>query len=164
MGGFQKVTIIGTVTMDPEMQYTGSGMAVATVNVVTSYKKKDSGEDVPSFHRIKAFGKQAEVVGQYLVKGKGIHVECELQYGKYQHKAHQDVTIYTTDLILKTFTFLPGSGGGNNQGQKQQGGTGGCQQNGGQGYQPQGQPQNNNQGYQPRMPQGGVDPQDDIPF
>ena len=193
MAGVNKVIIVGNLGKDPEISYTGGGMAVCKFSLATSRKQKD-GTDKTSWHRCTAFNKAAELIGQYVAKGQQLYVEGELSYGQYEKDGH---TVYTTDIIVNQFSFI-GSKGNGNQGsqQQQQGGNGGYQQQGGYqnqgggqpqggGYQNQGgggQPQGNggrgyqqgeqnqgggnqNQGggYQGGMPQGGV-PDDEIPF
>ena len=77
-----KVFIIGNLTRDPELNNLPSGTAVASFGVATNRVWKDQKgekkEDV-QFHNIVSFGRQAEVVSQYLKKGSMIFVEGRLQ-------------------------------------------------------------------------------------
>ncbi len=77
-----KVFIIGNLTRDPELRAMPSGAAVASFGVATNRVWKDKAgqkkEDV-QFHNIVAFGRQAEIVKQYLAKGSPIFIEGRIQ-------------------------------------------------------------------------------------
>ena len=73
MRGINKAIVVGNLGQDPETRYMPSGSAVTNISVATSesWKDKDSGEqkERTEWHRIAAFGKLAEIMGQYLTKG-----------------------------------------------------------------------------------------------
>jgi single-strand DNA-binding protein len=77
-----KVFIIGNLTRDPELRTLPSGIPVVSFGVATNRNWKDKSgqkkEDV-QFHNIVAFGKQAEIVKQYLSKGSSIFIEGRIQ-------------------------------------------------------------------------------------
>jgi single-strand DNA-binding protein len=102
MSGYQQVMVIGRLGQDPVMKYTPSGLAICEFSVATSKKQKDGSEKV-SWHRLKAFGKTAELIGQYVSKGREIHVIGELSYGQYEK---DNIKHYTTDIIINSFTFI----------------------------------------------------------
>lgn len=114
MASVNKVTLLGNCGRDPEVRYLASGMAVASVTIATSTKRKDkaSGEYVEEtqWHRVQAFDKLAEVFGQYVKKGSSIYVEGRLKYGKYTDK--DGVEKQTTDIIVTEMQMLGGKPSG----------------------------------------------------
>lgn len=141
-----KVQIIGTLGRDPEMKYMPSGSAVVTVSVATdeSYNDKQSGQkvEVTEWHRITAFGKLAEIIGQYLKKGSKAYFEGKLKTNEYEKDG---IKRYSTEIVCFDMMMLDGKQDGQSQGQPaQQGQQGGfspqqpAQQQGG--FAPQGQP------------------------
>jgi single-strand DNA-binding protein len=113
--GINKVIIVGNLGADPEMRHTGGGTAVTTLNVATSesWTDKQSGEKVEKteWHRVKVFGKLAEICGEYLKKGRQVYIEGSLRTDKYTDK--QGVERYSTDIIASVMQML----GGNDSGQ-----------------------------------------------
>lgn len=85
-----KAQIIGRLGQDPVIRYLPSGEAVCNFAVATSEKWKDkqTGEakEETAWHRITAFGRQAEIVGQYLKRGSLVYVEGKMTQRKYQDK------------------------------------------------------------------------------
>jgi single-strand DNA-binding protein len=73
---YAKITIVGRLGRDPEMKYSASGMALATISVATTSRIKD--EDVTTWWRVTCFGKTAENVTEYLSKGAMVLVEGRL--------------------------------------------------------------------------------------
>ena len=134
MASFNKVIVMGNAGKDPEVRYLPSGIAVASVSVATSRKRKDknTGEAIEEtqWHRVVFFDRLAEIVGEYVKKGKSILVEGSLKYGKYEKDG---VTHYTTDIVAESMQLL----GGREDGQQGQGGG----QSAPQRQQPQQQPQ-----------------------
>lgn len=82
---FQKLTIVGNLTRDPEMRYLPTGMAVTTMNVaVNGYKKSANGNTKTTlWMKVTAWGKQAEACNQYLTKGSQILAEGKLTFDDY---------------------------------------------------------------------------------
>jgi single-strand DNA-binding protein len=127
--GINKVIIVGNLGADPEMRHTGSGTAVTTLNVATSesWTDKQSGEKVEKteWHRVKMFGRLAEIAGDYLKKGRQVYIEGSLRTDKYTDK--QGIERYSTDIIANEMQMLggmEGGGGGAGGGQRSQGGGG----------------------------------------
>jgi single-strand DNA-binding protein len=82
MANLNRVFIIGNLTRDPELRYTPSGTAVATIRMATNRKyKAKNGEqkDEVCFLTVVAWDRQAEVCNQYLHKGSPLFVEGRLQ-------------------------------------------------------------------------------------
>jgi len=106
------VILIGNLARDPEKSMTGTGMTVARFTIaVNRQRKSPDGQDEADFIRITTFGKQADLVMQYLSKGRKVAVEGRIQTGSYQDKEGKKV--YTTDVIGNRVEFLsPKDGGG----------------------------------------------------
>ncbi len=110
--GVNKVILIGNLGNDPEVRYTPSGSAVASVSLATSetWKDKQSGElqDRTEWHRVVFFNRLAEIVGEYLHKGSKIYVEGSLRTRKWQDKSGLDR--YTTEIIANEMHMLDSRG------------------------------------------------------
>lgn len=131
--GVNKVILLGNLGNDPEVKYTQGGMAIATLSVATTFSRKDKDgnfQEKTEWHRVKLFGKTAEVAGEYLKKGRQVYIEGRIEYGSYEKDG---VKHYTTDIIGEDMQML---GGGD--GQRSGGEGGGYQQreqrSGGGGY------------------------------
>lgn len=114
-GSVNKVILIGNLGKDPEVRYTPTGLAVATITIATSevWKDKQSGENQErtEWHRIVLYQRLAEITGEYLRKGSKIYIEGRLQTRKWQDKnTGQDR--YTTEIIADSLQMLDGK---NNQ-------------------------------------------------
>ena len=87
MYGFNRVVLMGNLTRDPTVRQTPSGTSVADLGLASSesYRRRD-GEDVKKtcFVDLVAWGRQAEVCGEYLRKGAPVLVEGRLQYDQWE--------------------------------------------------------------------------------
>ena len=120
MAGVNKAIVVGNLGNDPEIRYAANGSAIASISVATSerWKDKNSGEqqERTEWHRIKLFGRQAELAGEYLKKGSQVYIEGRIQTSKYQDKDWNDR--WSTEIVAREMTFLGGrggSGGGDSQ-------------------------------------------------
>jgi single-strand DNA-binding protein len=90
MASVNKVILVGNLGRDPETRYLPSGEAVTNISVATtsSWKDKASGEkkEETEWHRVSAFGRLAEIMGEYLKKGSQVYIEGQLRTRKYQDK------------------------------------------------------------------------------
>ncbi len=113
MASVNKVIVVGNLGRDPEIRYMPSGDAIATLAVATTDKWKDkaSGEqkEATEWHRISAFGKLAEIMGQYLKKGSQVYIEGKLKTRKYTDK--DGVEKYSTEIVCDTMQMLGGRQG-----------------------------------------------------
>ena len=154
--GVNKVILVGNLGKDPEVKYLPSGSALANITVATSesWKDKTTGEqkEQTEWHRVSAFGRLAEIMGEYLKKGSQVYIEGSLQTRKWQDKDGNDR--YTTEIKARDMQMLGGRGGGG-------GNTGGGRPQGGQGNQG-GQSNQGGSGGPPPAPEQAFD--DDIPF
>jgi single-strand DNA-binding protein len=112
--GINKVIIVGNLGADPETRYTASGSAITTLSIATSesWTDKQSGEkqERTEWHRVKIFGKLAEIAGEYLKKGRQVYIEGSLRTDKYTDKA--GIEKYSTDIIANEMQMLGGREGG----------------------------------------------------
>lgn len=109
MSGVNKVIIVGRVGKDPDIRSTASGNMVANLSVATSenWKDKATGEkkEKTEWHRISAFGRLAEIIGEYVKKGSLVYVEGSLQTRSWEKDG---VTRYTTEIKAKELQMLGG--------------------------------------------------------
>ena len=116
MASVNKVILIGNLGRDPETRYTTGGDAVTNLNIATSEQWKDkSGEkqERTEWHRVVLFGRQAEIAGEYLKKGRSVYIEGRLQTRKYTDK--DGVEKYSTEIVADRMQLIGGgrdSGGG----------------------------------------------------
>lgn len=107
-----KVILVGRVGQDPEVRFTGSGQAVCNFSVATDEEWKDKAGEKQrrtEWSRIVVWGKQAELCGEYLKKGRQCYVEGKLQTSEYEKDGQKR---YTTEVIASQVTFLGGREGG----------------------------------------------------
>jgi len=148
--GVNRVILIGNLGQDPEVRFTPSGTAVASLNIATSdtWKDRQSGQrqERTEWHRVVLFNKTAEIAQQYLKKGAKVYIEGRLQTRKWQDQSGQDR--YTTEIVANDMQMLDSGG---QQQAPQQGGYQQPPQNQQRGGH---QPPPNNSGYGARQPQG----------
>jgi single-strand DNA-binding protein len=108
MASINKVIIVGNLGRDPETRYLPSGEAVTNISVATtsSWKDKASGEkkEETEWHRVSAFGRLAEIMGEYLKKGSQVYIEGQLRTRKWQDKEGKDR--YTTEIRADVMQML----------------------------------------------------------
>ncbi len=120
--GINKVILVGNLGNDPETRYSQSGAAITTISVATSesWKDKDGNpQERTEWHRVKFFGRLAEIAGEYLKKGRQVYIEGSLRTEKYTDKS--GVEKYSTDIIANEMQMLggnPGMGGGGEGGER----------------------------------------------
>jgi single-strand DNA-binding protein len=166
--GINKVILVGNLGADPEVRYTGGGTAIASLRIATSeqWTDKQSGQkqERTEWHRVKLFGRLAEIAGEYLKKGQQVYIEGSLRTDKYTDK--DGIERYSTDIIANDLQMLggragesSGMGGGSGGGyrERQQGGGGSRQGGGDYGNASQHQPA-------PPMESNSNFDDDDIPF
>lgn len=107
--GINKVILVGQIGKDPETRYSQAGAAMTNVSVATNEEWKDKNGEKQSrveWHRVKFFGKLAEIAGEYLKKGGQVYIEGALRTEKYTDK--QGVERYSTDIIANEMQMLGG--------------------------------------------------------
>jgi single-strand DNA-binding protein len=109
MSGVNKVVIIGHLGRDPEFRHSQQGTAVTNISIATSEQwiDKNTGEkqEKTEWHRVVAFGKQAETLEKYLSKGSQVYIEGRLQTRTYDKEGQ---THYITEVVANNFQFLGG--------------------------------------------------------
>src|SRR5579872_7206283 len=119
MANFNKVILAGNLTRDPELRYTPKGTAIARIGMAINRTwKTDTGEtkEEVTFVDVDAFGRQAEVIAQYMKKGRPLLVEGRLKLDQWEDKnTHQKQS--KLKVVLDSFSFLgtrgdDGGGGG----------------------------------------------------
>ena len=113
MASVNKVILVGNLGRDPEVRYSPDGAALCNVSIATtsSWKDKTSGErrEETEWHRIVFYGRLAEVVGEYMRKGRPMYVEGRLRTRKWQNK--EGVDQYTTEVVADQMQMLGGRDG-----------------------------------------------------
>ncbi len=154
MAGINKAILVGNLGKDPEIRYSPSGTAVATFSLATTENvpNKDGGrEERTEWHRVVAFGRLAEICGEYLAKGRQVYIEGRIQTRDWEDRDGNKR--YTTEIVAQTMQMLGSptqgvgasrSGGGYERGGSQARNSGGSKDDSG--------------GY------GGPAGDDDIPF
>lgn len=111
--GLNKVILIGTLGFDPDYRVTPGGQPLATLRMVTneSYFDKKSNQRAESteWHRVVVWGKQADVVKQYLSKGRQVYVEGRLRSHQWEKDGQKRTT---TEIVAQRILFLGGRGEG----------------------------------------------------
>lgn len=168
--GVNKVILVGNLGNDPEVKYMPNGDAVANLSIATSESWKDQQGQIQErteWHRLVAYRRTAEIIGEYLRQGSQIYIEGRLQTRKWQDQNGNDR--YTTEVVITEMQMLGGrNNNGNQQGGAPQQQGGAPQQQGG--FRPQQQAPRQQAPQQQGGPQGGgpneppIDFDDDIPF
>jgi single-strand DNA-binding protein len=107
MASVNKVILLGNLGRDPETRYTTGGDAVTNLRIATSEQWKDkSGEkqERTEWHTVVLFGRQAEIAGEYLKKGRSVYIEGRLQTRKYTDK--EGVEKYSTEIVADRMQLL----------------------------------------------------------
>jgi len=108
MRGVNKAIILGSVGKDPDMRSTADGTQIANFSVATSESYKDkSGKKVENteWHRVSAFGKLAEIIGQYVTKGSKVYIEGKIRTRSYDKDGQK---VYTTEIVASELQMLGG--------------------------------------------------------
>lgn len=108
-----KVFLYGNLTRDPELKALPSGQQMASFGLATnrSYKDKNGQkQEAVEFHNIVAFGRPAEVIAQYMKKGRPLFVEGRIQTRSWEGK-EDGKKQYRTEIIVDNFQFGDGGSG-----------------------------------------------------
>ena len=107
MASVNKVILVGNLGRDPELRYTTSGTAVANFTMATSERWTDPSGDKKErteWHRIVVWGKQAEICGEYLRKGRQVYIEGSLQTREWTDR--EGNKRYTTEVRAQRVQML----------------------------------------------------------
>jgi len=111
MAGVNKVILIGNLGADPEVKYLSSGTTVANFRIATSENRTNRTGEKTTFtewHRIVAFGKLAEICGEYLNKGKQVYIEGRLRTRSWEDKDGNKRS--TTEIVATGMQMLGARG------------------------------------------------------
>jgi len=111
MASYNKVILVGNLTRDPELKYTPKGTAIARISLAVNRKwKTESGEEKEeaTFVDCDAFGRTAEVMQQYLTKGKPVLIEGRLKLDTWEDK-NTNQKRSKIGVVIETFQFLGSS-------------------------------------------------------
>jgi single-strand DNA-binding protein len=113
MANFNKVILAGNLTRDPELRYTPKGTAIARIGLAINRTwKSETGEtkEEATFVDIEAWGRQAEVIAQYMKKGRPLLIEGRLKLDQWEDKnTHQKQS--KLKVVLESFSFIDSKGG-----------------------------------------------------
>jgi len=107
MASVNKVILLGNLGRDPEVRFTQGGTPVANFTMATTDRWSDpSGEkkEKTEWHRIVVWGKQAEIAGEYLKKGRPVFVEGSLQTREWTDRDGNKR--YTTEVRAQRLQLL----------------------------------------------------------
>jgi len=164
MNDLNQVMIIGRLTRDAELKYTAGGFAIASFSIAVNRKRKNGDQcvDEVSYFDVNLFGKSAENLNQYLIKGKQVGIQGELRQDRWE----QDGQNRSKVIIVATNVQLLGGNSGGSTGMAQPSGGGYSQNRSQQSYQQRpsnAQPQQND--YDAGQSYGGdSDFPEEIPF
>lgn len=164
MASYNRVILIGNLTRDPEVKYIPSGMAVAEIGLAVNryFNDRNTNErkEETTFVDVTLWGRQAELAGEYLAKGRPVMIEGRLQLDTWEDKQSGQKRSKLR-VVGETMQFL-GSGGGEG------GGGGGSRGGAGRGNRGQAPASGGNSGgddfYSGSSFSGGGAPDDDVPF
>ena len=111
MVGFNKVFIMGNLGRDPELRRTPSGISVASFTMATTERFTDKSgqrQEKTEWHNIVAWGKLAELAGQYLKKGRQAFVEGKITNRSWDDKDGNKK--YRTEIVASQIQFIGGPG------------------------------------------------------
>lgn len=107
-----KVMLLGNLGSDPETRFTNSGAPIARFSIATTRRWRDNRTDEwreeTDWHDVVSFGRNAEIVGEYLQKGRQCFVEGELRTSSWEREG---VRNYRTEVYARNIILLGGSGG-----------------------------------------------------
>lgn len=103
---------IGNLGNDPDVRYASNGNAIANISIGCSEKWRDkegNKQERTEWVRVSAFGKLAEIMGEYLRKGSQVFISGRMQTRKWQDKEGNDR--YTTEIVANEMKMLGSKGG-----------------------------------------------------
>jgi single-strand DNA-binding protein len=140
MGSFNRVILLGNLTRDPQVRYTPGGTAVSEIGLAVNStwfdKKTNSRREETTFVDVTLWGRQAEVAGEYLAKGRQVLIEGRLQLDTWEDKESGQKRSKLR-VVCENMTMVGGRGdaprgggggrseGGGNESKSREGGRGG---------------------------------------
>ena len=126
MASYNKVFLLGNLTRDPEVRYTPKGSAVADLGIAVNRQYTlDNGEkrEEVTFVDVTLWGRQAEVAGEYLKKGRSVFIEGRLQLDTWDDKTsgQKRSKLKVIGEMMQMLGGRPGGGGGEEGGEPNEG-------------------------------------------
>jgi single-strand DNA-binding protein len=117
--GLNKVMLIGSLGLDPELKYISNGNAVLRLRMATSkrWMKDGQKQEKTEWHTVMVWGKRAEALNKILHKGKSIYVEGELQTRQWDDKDGNKRS--TTEIVASEVLLLGGPRDGGERGERE---------------------------------------------
>lgn len=112
MANFNKVILAGNLTRDPQLSYTQSGTAVCKFGMAINRRWRDQGgnqQEETCFVDLTAFGKQGEVINQYMSKGRALMVDGRLNYSQWTTPDGNKRS--KLEVVVENFQFIDSKGG-----------------------------------------------------
>lgn len=133
MANFNKVILLGNLTRDVELRHTQSGQALAKFGMAINRKWSVNGEQKEStcFVDLTAWGRQAEVLSQYVKKGSQLFIEGRLDYSTWE--SPEGGKRSKLEVVVENFQFVGAGKGGGAPAGGDEGGGGGERRGGGGG-------------------------------
>ncbi len=107
-----KAFLYGNLTRDPELKALPSGQQLASFGLATNRTYKDKNgqkQEATEFHNIVAFGRPAEIIAQYMKKGRPLYIEGRIQTRSWDSEGQKK---YRTEIVVENFQFGDGGRGG----------------------------------------------------
>ena len=102
------VQLVGRLTRDPEVRYSGGGTSIARLSLAVDRRFKSENGPTADFPNCIAFGKTAEFIEKYFRKGMRIGLQGRIQTGSYTNQ--DGAKIYTTDVVIESCEFVESKG------------------------------------------------------
>lgn len=121
MPNLNRVMLMGNLTRDPELKYTPANQAVANLGIAINRKwKNQAGEqqEETTFIDCEAWGKTAEVLNQYLKKGRPVYIEGRLKLDQWEDKDGGKRS--KIKVVVENFQFIDGGGKGGGKPEEQE--------------------------------------------
>jgi single-strand DNA-binding protein len=111
MANFNKVLLLGNLTRDVELRYSQSGLPIAKLGMAVNRRYTQNGEtkETTCFVDLTAFGKQAEILNQYMAKGRQLFVEGRLEYSTWESQDGGKRS--KLEVVIENFQLLGGGRG-----------------------------------------------------
>jgi single-strand DNA-binding protein len=106
-----KAILIGRLGKDPELRYTPSGKAVTSFSLATTERWTGADgqrNESTTWHNIIAWGKQAELLKEYLSKGREVYIEGRIDNRSYEDK--EGNKRYISEIVVQNFSFIGSRG------------------------------------------------------
>jgi len=113
MPNLNRVLLMGNLTRDPELRYLPSNTPVVSIGLAVNRRwrnQQDQQQEETTFVDCEAFGRSAEVINQYLRKGRPVFIEGRLRLDQWQDKEGQNRS--KMKVIIESFQFVDSRGGG----------------------------------------------------